>query len=346
MTLRPRWKPRLQQRRPLSSRQCPSHLSLRLLPFVHCTLLAFDLCSTHGRIFCLLYDSPRAHRARIIAAKCMAASNSAALAEILGIPSSSSSTAATAPASPSPLTNATAATTPTPTPPATSDAQEEDPLQKLTTAAQSVGDYLRAKLGAKASAQPRPKYTSAPRPVTHDADKDDDGDEPRAGLGAARFALTGRLDQPMFATSMFATMFARGQDTADAKEEKADGDDVERAETQDDVGKEEERRKDARRLAKEQRRREKEERRRRKEEAKSRAIAEPVAEPPNGALVVELSIGEVRSGHTKRRKHRESDGQHVLLEGNPAPSDGGTVAVQNKKQKCDKSRKTGRDANP
>jgi hypothetical protein len=150
----------------------------------------------------------------------------------------------------------------------------------------------------------------------------------------------------MFATSMFAAMFARGQDTADAKEEKADGDDVERAETQDDVGKEEERRKDARRLAKEQRRREKEERRRRKEEAKSRAIAEPVAEPPNGALVVELSIGEVRSGHTKRRKHRESDGQHVLLEGNPAPSDGGTVAVQNKKQKCDKSRKTGRDANP
>lgn len=285
---------------------------------------------------------PRAHRARIIAAKQMAASNSAALAEILGIPSSSSSTAVTAPASPSPLTNATAATTPTPTPRATSDAQEEDPLQKLTTAAQSVDDYLRAKLGAKASAQPRPKHSFALRSVTHDADKDDDDDAPRAGLGAARLALTGRLDEPVFATSKFAAMFARGQVTAGAEEGKVDEDDVERAETQDDVGNEE-RRKNARRLAKEERRREKEERRQRKEEAKSRVIAEPVAEPPNGALVVELSIGEVRPGHAKRRKHRESDGQHVLLEDNP---NGGTATVQNKKRKHDKSRKTGREANP
>jgi Pin2-interacting protein X1 len=292
--------------------------------------------------FRLLYDSPRAHRARIIAAKQMAASNSAALAEILGIPSSSSSTAVTAPASPSPLTNATAATTPTPTPRATSDAQEEDPLQKLTTAAQSVDDYLRAKLGAKASAQPRPKHSFALRSVTHDADKDDDDDAPRAGLGAARLALTGRLDEPVFATSKFAAMFARGQVTAGAEEGKVDEDDVERAETQDDVGNEE-RRKNARRLAKEERRREKEERRQRKEEAKSRVIAEPVAEPPNGALVVELSIGEVRPGHAKRRKHRESDGQHVLLEDNP---NGGTATVQNKKRKHDKSRKTGREANP
>ena len=230
----------------------------------------------------------------------MAASNSAALAEILGIPSSSSSTAATAPASPSPLTNATAATTPATTPIAVSDA--EDPLQKLTTASQSVGDYFRAKLGAKASAQPRPKHSSAPPPVTRDADEDDDA--PRSGLGAARLVLTGRLDEPVFAMSKFAAMFARGKDTADAMEEIADGDSVERAETQDDVADEEERGKSARRRAKEERRREKEERRRKKE-AKSRAIAEPVAEPPNSALVLELSIGEVQPGHTKMRKHRE-----------------------------------------
>jgi len=166
-------------------------------------------------------------------------------------------------------------------------------------------------------------------------------------LGAARLVPTGRLDEPVFATSKFAAMFARGQDTADAKEEMADGDGVERGETQDEVGDEENRRKSARRRAKEERRREKEERRRRKEEAKSREIAEPVAETPNGALVVELSVDEVRPGHAKRRKHRESDGQHALLEENPAPSDGGTVAVQNKKQqKRDKSRKTGRTANP
>ena len=272
----------------------------------------------------------------------MAASNSTALAEILGIPSSSSSTAATAPASPSPLANATAATTPTPTPPA----QEEDPLQKLTTAAQSVGDYFKAKLGAKASAQPRPKHSSALPAVTRDANKDDDDDAPRAGLGAARLVPTGRLDEPVFTTSKFAAMFARGKDTVDVKEETVDGGGVERAETQDDVGDEEEQRKTERKRAKEERRRERQERRRRKE-AKSRAIAEPVAEPPDSALVLELSIGEVQPGHTKMRKLRESDGQLGLLEDNLAPGDCGTVAVQNKKhKKRDKSRKTGRDSNP
>ena len=269
----------------------------------------------------------------------MASSNSAALAEILGIPSSSSSTTA---ASPSPLTTVTAGTTPTPI---TSDAQEEAPLQKLTTASQSVGDYLRAKLGAKAGAQSR---STAPSPVTRDADRDrdDDGDAPRAGLGAARLVLTRQPDEPMFATSMFAAMFARGQDTADAKEE-ADGASVERAEMQDDAEDEEDRRKSAKRRAKEERRREKEERRRRKEEAKSKAVVEPIAEPSNDSPIVEASIGEARPGRAKRRKHRESDSQDGLLEDSPAPSDGRTVVALNKKQKKrDKSRKTGRDANP
>ena len=309
---------------------------------MHCTP---SIPTSHSRLvltdnFRLLYDSPRAHRARIIAAKRMASSNSAALAEILGIPSSSSST--TAVASPSPLTTATAGTTPIPT---TSDAQEEDPLQKLTTASQSVGDYLRAKLGAKLGAQSR--STASPL-VTRDADRDrdDDGDAPRAGLGAGHSVLTGRPDEPMFAMSKFAAMFVRGQDTADAKEE-ADGASVERAEMQDDAGDEEDQRKSAKRRAKEERRREKEERRRRKEEAKSRAIAEPVAEPSNDSPIVEASIGEARPGRSKRRKHRESDGQDGLLEDSPAPSDGRTVVVLNKKQKKrDKSRKTGRDANP
>ncbi|KAI9441209.1 hypothetical protein H4582DRAFT_1357600, partial [Lactarius indigo] len=192
---------------------------------------------------------PRAHRARIIAAKRMAASNSAALAEILGIPSSST----TATASPSPLITATASTTPTP---ATSE--DDDPLQKLTTAAQSVGDYLRAKLGAKAGA--RPNSTA----LAQDADRDDDA--PRAGLGAAaRLVPTGFQDEPVRATSMLAARFARGQAAADAKEE-ANGASAERADDDGgDAGDEEELRKSERRRAKEERRKKKEDRRRRKE---------------------------------------------------------------------------------
>ncbi|KAH8996303.1 hypothetical protein EDB92DRAFT_1592067 [Lactarius akahatsu] len=212
---------------------------------------------------------PRAHRARIIAAKRMAASNSTALAEILGIPSSSTTV------SPSPLTAATAATTPTPTRATSEDA---DPLQKLTTAAQSVGDYLRAKLGAKAGAR---QNSIA---LVQDADRDDDDDDPpRAGLGAAaRLVMTGPPDGSVRAASMLAAMFARGQATAGAKEE-ADVAGVERAD--DDgggAGDEEERRKREGRHAKEERRKRKEDRRRRKE-GKMRAIAEPDAEPPNGA---------------------------------------------------------------
>ena len=301
--------------------------------------------------FCLLYDSPRAHRARIIAAKRMAGSNSIALAEILGIPSSSSSGAGTGTgtgtASPSPLTTATAAMTPIT---ATSDAREEEaPLQTLTTATQSVGDYLRAKLGAKASAQPRPKDPTVPIPVTRYADRDGDGDgdAPRAGLGAGRLALTGRRDESVFTGSKFAAMFARGQDTADAKEEETDGSGVERADRQDNAGDEEMRRKNARRRAKEERRREKEERRLRKEEAKSRAIMEPVAEAPNDALAVEPTIGEAWPGGAKRRKPRDIDDQDGLLEDSPTPSDGRTVVIPNTKQKKrDKGRKTGRDSSP
>ena len=296
--------------------------------------------------FCLLYDSPRAHRARIIAAKRMAGSNSIALAEILGIPSSSSSGTGTGTgtASPSPLTTATAAMTPIT---ATSDAREEEeaPLQTLTTATQSVGDYLRAKLGAKASAQPRPKDPTVPIPVTRYADRD--GDAPRAGLGAGRLALTGRRDESVFTGSKFAAMFARGQDTADAKEEETDGAGVERADRQDNAGDEERRRKNTSRRAKEERRREKEERRLRKEEAKSRAIMEPVAEAPNDAPVVEPTIGEAWPGGAKRRKYRDIDDQDGPLEDSPTPSDGRTVVIPNTKQKKrDKGRKTGRDSNP
>lgn len=285
---------------------------------------------------------PRAHRARIIAAKRMAASNSAALAEILGIPScSSSTTATTATASPSPLT---AATTPTPT----QTQESEDPLQKLTTAALSVGDYLRAKLGAKAAAQLRP---TSPPDTDADRDRDADADPPRAGLGAARWVPTGPPHEPVRAEAMFAAMFARGQAATGAQEE-ADGASVERAETHDDEGgagdEEDRKKKSARRRAKEERRKMKEERRRRKEEeeeeAESNAITEPDAEPPNGAPVVEPSIGEARAGRAKRKKHCKSIVLNGLLEDSSALRDDRTVVVSSKKQK--KRDKGRRDANP
>ncbi|KAH9177805.1 hypothetical protein EDB89DRAFT_1934558, partial [Lactarius sanguifluus] len=275
---------------------------------------------------------PRAHRARIIAAKRMAASNSTALAEILGIPSSSSTTV-----SPSPLIAATAATTPTPTP-ATSE--DDDPLQKLTTAAQSVDDYLRAKLGAKAGAR---QNSIA---LVQDADRGDD-EPPRAGLGtAARLVMTGPLDGSVRAASMLAAMFARGQATA-AAEEQADVAGVKRADDDGgDAGDEEERRKREEKHAKEERRKKKEDRRRRKE-GKMKAIAEPDTEPPNGAQVVEPSMGEALPRRTKRKKHHESDIPDDLLEHSSVSGDGRPIVVPKTKQKKrDKSRKTGRDANP
>ncbi|KAH9006599.1 hypothetical protein EDB86DRAFT_2875051 [Lactarius hatsudake] len=271
---------------------------------------------------------PRAHRARIIAAKRMAASNSTALAEILGISSSSTTV------SPTPLTAATAATTPAPTPATSEDA---DPLQKLTTAAQSVGDYLRAKLGAKAG----PRQNSFA--LVQDADMGGgDDDPPRAGLGAAaRLVLTGPPDG-----SLRAALFARGQATAGAKED-VDVACVDRADDDcGDAGDEEERRKREGRHAKEERRKKKEDRRRRKE-GKMRAIAEPDAEPPNGAQIVEPSMGEALPRRTERRKHRESDIPDDLLEHSSVSGDGRPVVVPKTKQKKrDKSRKTGRDANP
>jgi len=172
----------------------------------------------------------------------MAASNSAALAEILGIPSSSSSSTA----SPSPFTTTTSTST-TPTPDV-----HENSLQQLTTATQSVGDYFKAKLGAKAATQHTPS----------DADKDQDDDLPRAGLGAARLVLAEPPDEPLRAASKFAAMFANSRTTARAEEE-VDGVSVERVETHED---EEDRKKRAKKQAKEERRKKKERRQKRKEE--------------------------------------------------------------------------------
>ena len=114
----------------------------------------------------------------------MASSNSTALAEILGIPSSCASSLSSRYTS--------AAVTPTPTP-TTAEAQE--PLQQLTTSSQFLGDYFKVKLGAKR--QPRPTLVvtaDAPAPT-----RDGDGDHNRAGLGssgvASRASLMDDLDE-------------------------------------------------------------------------------------------------------------------------------------------------------
>src|SRR5712671_6795200 len=106
----------------------------------------------------------------------MAAANSAALAEILGIPTSSSSSSSS---SPYPSTVATPILVAPRSPSqdlSASEVQdrdgEQDPLLKLTTSSQSVDDYFKAKLGAMAIGRQRQTKSVVagivPGPATRD----------------------------------------------------------------------------------------------------------------------------------------------------------------------------------
>ncbi|KAI0301577.1 hypothetical protein B0F90DRAFT_316664 [Multifurca ochricompacta] len=149
----------------------------------------------------------------------MAASNSTALAEILGIPSTSSSTASPSPltitktVSPSIFSGLITSTTAT-------ASEAEDHLQKLTTATQSVGDYFKAKLDAKA--RPRlGKVATVTVTAMQDVYEDDGNDLPRAGLGVSRSGLSETWVEPVRggigASSPFAATFVLGQATVDMK---------------------------------------------------------------------------------------------------------------------------------
>ena len=284
--------------------------------------------------------SPRTHRARIIAAKRLAASNSTALAEILGIPSSSSS--------PSPYPSAVVTPHPTPTPnpdptvAAAAVAEAQEPLQKLTTSSQSVGDYFKAKLGAKVRGerQYRPALAD-PVPERDDDDDDDDDHDNRPhlglGAGASRSQLTGgRFDEERVrggigaSSSKFAAMFSTGQHTTDAENEKpavVAG----LAETRDAAYHgDDDRRKREKKRAKEERRREKEERRRRRAEV---AQADDV--------VVDIPIGEAPAGQAKKKKRRELGAPDDDLEDTQPSTAGGIEVIGTKKRKKgDKDKKS------
>jgi Pin2-interacting protein X1 len=257
----------------------------------------------------------------------MAASNSTALAEILGIPSSSSSSSSPAAfaASPSPL------------PTTTTTEEAQDSLQKLTTASQSVGDYFKAKLGAKAQQQ-QPRLTLAP---TSTAENSDDYTS-RAGLGASRSLPTETTSSDEQArggigvSSKFAAMFALGQDTREGNNMASV--DIVAMRDVDDCNDEDDRRKNEKKRAKEERRKEKEEQRRRRAEAKRGTAA---AGSPYYGEVLDVHVGETPDRGTKRKKHyREAEAVDSRLEG--VPSGSGMEDIPTKKRKKrDKDRQAG-----
>ena len=289
------------------------------------------------------HRSPRTHRARIIAAKRMAASNSTALAEILGIPSTSSTSSLS-----SPYTST--AITPTHTPTPVPAAEEQEPLTKLTTSSQSVGDYFKAKLSAKARGERQPHLTVATgdnaSTSTPTWDGDDHDHRPGLGLdkGASRMLATAtdELNEEQAArggigatkSSKFAAMFTtQSQPAADSREDNAAAA-IELVEAHDATDRDDDCRKREKRRAKEERRREKEERRRRKAEAGRLDDA-----------VVDVPVGEAPAGRTKKRKRKRNE--HGAPDGGTQLSCAdGTGVIRTKKRKGDKDKKSAKHGRP
>ncbi|KAH9935508.1 uncharacterized protein B0H18DRAFT_951037 [Fomitopsis serialis] len=113
----------------------------------------------------------RAHRARHIAMKGMASKSATAIAEILGVPSSSVPTPSLSD-SPDPSASSSALDTPASGPAALK-------MQDLTTSNKSVMDYFRDKLAAKSN-----RASDSSTPASAEMPTSDDYDErPRGGLG-------------------------------------------------------------------------------------------------------------------------------------------------------------------
>ncbi|KAI0292548.1 hypothetical protein BC826DRAFT_1018594 [Russula brevipes] len=156
--------------------------------------------------------------------------------------------------------------------------EAEAPMQRLTTSAQSVGDYFKAKLGAKMNMNGAPRPSSALAATCTGtgtgagASARDDGDGDRDGRDGQRLLLTDRSGGEQVrggigaSSSRLAAMFMPGGQCATPV---AAGE-VELVETRDaSDGQEDERRKrrGEKKRAKEERRKEKEERRRKRAEA-------------------------------------------------------------------------------
>lgn len=116
----------------------------------------------------------RAHRARHIAMKGLASKSATAIAEILGVPSSSN----TPTQSGSLASSASTTAVDSPAPDA-SAAPAGLKMHDLTTSSKSVMDYFREKLAAKST---RSSEASTPTAVASPA-ADDYDDRPRGGLG-------------------------------------------------------------------------------------------------------------------------------------------------------------------
>jgi Pin2-interacting protein X1 len=270
----------------------------------------------------------------------MAASNSTALAEILGIPSSSSSSVhPSAVASPLPdpafafPTPATTSTTTTSN--ATATPEAKDLLQQLTTSSQSVGDYFKAKLDAKAHGERQARPTSAA--AVSASTRDDDDHDGRAGLGLgfgvgpSRMPVPDSLDEEPVrggigasSLSMFATMFMPRQPTTNAQEENTATAGVEAVVSHDASDYDDNPKKSEKMRAKEERRRKKEERRRKR--------AEEAGQVDRVAVDVPVDARAARS-KKKRREAEAPDGR--LEDFQPSGADG-REAIATKKRKKDK----------
>jgi hypothetical protein len=276
----------------------------------------------------------------------MAASNSTALAEILGIPSSSSSSSAHPSAVASPLPDP-APTTSTTTSNATAITSEaKDLLQNLTTSSQSVGDYFRARLNAKAHGERQARPTSATASASSTRDDGDD-DDSRAGLGSgsgfgggpSRIPPPDGLDEEPVrggigasSLSMFATMFMPRQPTppTNAREENTAtataGAEIIVSHGASDCDDNPE--KSEKMRAKEERRRKKEERRRMRAEAEAGQEVDRV-------VAVDVPVDEARAAKSKK-KHREPETPDGGLEGSHLSGADGREAIAAKKGKKDK----------
>ena len=257
----------------------------------------------------------------------MAASDSTALAEILGIPSSSSSSSVypSAVASPVPVVPG----------PATA-AEAQDSPQRLTTSSQSVADYFKAKLGAKAHGERQARPTLAPADATSAppalAQNDDHG---RAGLGLGRGPprIPDSLDEELMrggigassSSSKFMMMFMPAQPAEDINATAG----VEPVVTHDAADHDDKVRKSEKRRAKEERRREKEERRRKRAEAGQVDRA-----------MVDVAVDGAPATGTKKEL-REPGAPDDWSDDGPASGVDGREAIETKKRKKrDKDKKS------
>ncbi|KZT01998.1 uncharacterized protein LAESUDRAFT_445071 [Laetiporus sulphureus 93-53] len=163
----------------------------------HCVANASGLSSTAIAVTAQVTETTtvvsrphRAHRARHIASKGLAAKSATAISEILGIAPSLSLT------TPSLTTSAYSTPIIALETPASESAtlSTELKLHDLTTSSKSVMDYFREKLSAKSNHASVPTSADASAVATPDA-YDDYDDRPRGGLGAARSRVEYRTSE-------------------------------------------------------------------------------------------------------------------------------------------------------